>query len=165
MTDEQGRIFGKISIVDILAILAVILIAASIYMRLGSSGVKTLSAAYSSEYEYTVIAENLPAHIADALKKSVGEDLFSDGEKIGVIEKIDLVTPSLIPIEQPDGRVVTVQHPEKSDVRMTVKCLGTEAHAGILAEGNRIISNGAEFELETRYTVSPARINNVHRIN
>lgn len=164
MTDEQGRIFGKISIVDIFAVLAVILIAVSVYMRVSSTGAKTITVAYSTEYEYTLVAEDLPTYTANALRKSIGEDLFSEGEKIGTLVKIDTVTPSMWPITQPNGETFSVQHPEKSTVRMTVKCNGTKAHAGILAEGNRIISNGTELVFETKYTRSPGRINNIHII-
>ncbi len=165
MTDEQGRVFGKISIIDIFAVLAVILIAVSVYMRVWSNGKQTLPVTYSDSYEYTVVAEDVSQYTAKALEKSVGQDFFSySGKKIGVIEKIELVTPSLTPIEQKNGDVITVQHPEKSDVRMVISCEGTKAHAGIMAEGNYIISNGARLEFETKYTFASGRISNVHRV-
>ena len=165
MTDEQGRILGKVSIVDIFAVLAVILIAVSIYMRLGNAGTKTITAAYSSDYQYTLVAESVSSHTAKALEKSVGDDLFTkNGEKIGTIEKIDLVTPSLLPAKRKNGDVITIPHPEKSDVRMIINCHATQAHAGILAEGSYIISNGANIDFETKYTFAAGRVNNVHRI-
>lgn len=164
MTDEHGRIFGKISIVDIFAVLAVIIIAVSVYMRVGSHGAKTITAAYGTQCRYTVVAENQPAYMVDALRKSVGTDVFSEGKKIGTIEKIESVRPTLTPIKQANGKEATVTHPEKNTVQLVIKCNATKAHAGILAEGNRIISKTANIIFETKYTVVPGRITDVENI-
>ena len=64
--DKNGRLFGKISVIDVLVILVVAVMAFALYVKNNTLSVTSTSAP-GTTITVTVLAENLDLHVADAI--------------------------------------------------------------------------------------------------
>lgn len=85
--DRNGRLFGKISIIDVLVVLVVLVMAVAMYVKNN-----TLQASKTGEdskipITFVVEAENVPLYIVDAVR--VGDKVFDkDRTSVGAIGTI-----------------------------------------------------------------------------
>ena len=126
MIDRQGRLFGKISIIDVFVVLVVVVMAVALYIKNN-----TLEASKTDETSRTVItfvveAENQPLYIADAIR--VGDKVYdkdrSSGGAIGTITAVEQLESSWIE-RMDDGRYARVTNEYTRNLRITVEGTGS----------------------------------------
>ena len=88
--DRDGRLFGKISIIDVIVILVVAVLAAAIYVK--SQMPQTGSSVTTTSVIYQMRLVNQPAYMLDAIQ--VGDQMFdkerSTGGSLGTITDIEV---------------------------------------------------------------------------
>ena len=86
--DENGRLFGLVSIVDVLAVAVIAVLVVAFTSKQSSSAIIT-AVAPMDEITYEVYVENMPDGRLEALR--VGDNLYDNDTTsfMGVIEKID----------------------------------------------------------------------------
>ncbi len=123
LIDEQGRIFGVISAVDILAVLAVAALALMAYMRFFSHTEANVSDNGFVPVNYTIKVPMIRESIANTIK--VGDELWSDdGDDIGKVTNIEL-TPAVDRVETRRGTVELMEVEYYVDVMLSVTVDGT----------------------------------------
>lgn len=122
--DRDGRLFGKVSVIDILVVLLVILLAAAFHVkntRLDASK----SDGAKEDITITMLAENLPVNAAEALR--VGDKVFdrerSSGGAIGVITDIEIL-PAGITEELTNGTFQRLTNADGRNVVLTIQGQG-----------------------------------------
>ncbi len=122
--DRNGRLFGKISVIDIVVVLLVAVLAMAFYVknhRLDASK----SDGADETITVTMLAENLPVNAADALR--VGDKVYdkerSSGGAIGVITDIE-VLPAGTTEELTDGTFARLTNEDGRNVVLTIRCQG-----------------------------------------
>ena len=141
--DERGLLFGKISCVDILAVLAVLALDIMVFTRFFSGGEGNVSNTGTVDLVYTVEVQKVRTPTAGAL--AVGDGMYtSDGQYMGQIVRVDS-RPCVSLESTPDGRVVEMENEGYLDVTVEVK-------APCTLSGGRYYVNGA-FELGVNATV------------
>lgn len=120
--DKKGRIFGVISIIDLLVVIVAIFIVFSLSFR------KTLpitSEEPQQDIYYQAIIRQIPYYEAEMLE--VG-DMFAitetSGKYRGVITNIETTPGTLLIGFETDGTMSYVEYPETNNVRVTVKASG-----------------------------------------
>ena len=162
LLDENGRLFGKVSLIDLLVVLIVIVMAVALHVknnRLNASNT-TLG---STPITFTVIAENVPTYQANAIQ--VGDPIHdrdrSSGGLIGRITSIES-SPAVFVDKLWDGRYVTVTNEDSVNLVITIEGSGAvlDGHYAI----NRIYEIGvnAARVFCNPYTYFTGKVQEIH---
>lgn len=156
--DEKGKLFGKVSIVDIVFIILVLLLFGGIYVKFFN--VKNTQQALTETIEFSVFIQNVRQPTVDAIM--VGENAFEESTGLYLGEIIDKeVKPSEDKIIKADGDIVIASMPGKYDIIVTFKVPGIEKEDGYFANGNKEIKHGSDLKVETKLIAFESKINSV----
>ncbi|MDP4117987.1 MAG: DUF4330 domain-containing protein [Bacillota bacterium] len=119
--DKQGKLFGKISVVDIFII--AVIIAAIVMLGVKLGGLENFRTA-QGEKTYVVKVEGVKQIVADAIKKG---DSLGDGKgvSLGVVQGKEVKTARVIK-QKENGQYISVENPNRVDVYLTIKGKGKE---------------------------------------
>lgn len=164
--DSQGRLFGKLSILDIGALLIVILVAVGIFFFPGTSGGSVAQVGGASVKTVEIDA------IAIGLKGTNFQDLFKAGDKINVvirnqpsgqitIKDVKTITRTLA-VPQPNGSLKALPDPREEEsfsrnMRFTLEGKGQITENGPVL-GNMKVKIGTTLELEGKKYIFNASV-------
>lgn len=140
LMDKNGRLFGKISVIDVVVVLVVLVMAAALYVK-NTSLSHTSTRVTNTSITYQVTAYNVRQYVADAVQEGdlVYDQDYSTGGTLGAIQSIE-VQPSGKLTELYDGTVVSA--PAQDSVNLVLTIQGE----GLISEGryqlNRIYDLG-----------------------
>lgn len=156
--DKNGKIAGKVSIIDILVIVLVIAVIAGIAVRYGS---KITAAVRSNEkFEYTMRIESVRKYTIDALEKK-GRTTDKKSEKdLGNIVDVRY-EPAKLQSTTADGRVVKPELPDRYTCYVTIQALGRESDDNYILDDSTELSVGRSVELITKYVKTSGVIESV----
>lgn len=126
--DEKGRLFGKFNIIDLLAVLAVLLLVAGLFLR--SNGAQTTNADIQSEkFYYTAEVRNISDRIVDEFQ--VGDKIYNEayGAEFGTITDIKVEESKTWNVTV-DGQYVFGTSPGRSTLIITVETDGFQDENG-----------------------------------
>jgi len=136
LVDEKGRLFGKISLIDFIVIVMVLVLAAAIYVRF--FGRTETARATDETFVYQVQVTNLREASVDNLR--VGDKLFSaeSGTEIGTITDV-AASDAMLDVTRTDGTFAYTKSTNRKDVVLTLEA------SGVISEGRYYA--GRTFEL------------------
>lgn len=133
LIDHNGRLFGKISVIDVLVLAVVVVLAAALYFK--SNQTHTGTSVSNSDITYQVLASGVRNYVADAVRE--GDLLYdqdrSSGGTLGEIVTIE-VLPSGKMAEFNDGTVETVPVADSVNLLLTIR------GSGILSDGRYLLN-------------------------
>lgn len=137
IVDHNGRLFGKISVIDLLVILVVAVMAAALYFK--SSQTHTGSTVAEQKITFQVRARGVDSYVADAVQIGDGlydKDYSSGGRAIGYITDIQVERSpgTKLADELHDGAAALVEAEDTVDLRITLEGRG-------LVDGKRYTIN------------------------
>ena len=155
--DSKGRLFGKLNILDIGALLVILLVVAGIFLFPGTTGSVAQVGTTTKPIEVDLIVRGLKVRDIDRLS----EQGFKEKGKTNVIIrnqpygqipiKSIQVLPRKIIVTQPDGSVKLVPDPRENifstDMLLTLAGKATVTGSGPVL-GNSKVKIGMPFELE-----------------
>lgn len=155
--DERGLLFGKISVVDILAVLVVALLGVMVYTRFFSGGEADISSDGSVRIEYEIRVTGVRQFTVDALR--VGDAIYSpeDNLALGTITAMR-TEPNEVKIETLDGEIVTAENPGYLDLWLTVSADCSESGGRYYIGGTYELLPNAECALRSLYAATSGRI-------
>lgn len=168
--DKNGKLFGKISIVDILVILIVAVGIAGAALTVSyinnekvvSDGSKMLLSAesHSNKMEIGLKLYGVRDVTRDAIV--VGDEVYSTktDDLIGVIKRIDS-EPSKQNVVTDNGEVVNTVIPEKFDVTIIVETTGKKTDTGYYTDTGVHILYGKDYEIKTSTIKSTPLVSSV----
>ena len=160
--DKNGRLFGKISVIDVLVILVVAVMAFALYVKNNSLSVTSTSAP-GTTITVTVLAENLDLHVADAIAvgdKAYDKDHSTGGAigKITSIERLDAAKTEKLA----NGTYARLGNDDGCNLLITMECSGSvnEGRYSI----NRVYELGvnANRNFYTPYAAFTAIVTEIH---
>jgi hypothetical protein len=120
MIDKNGRLFGKISIIDVLVIAIVILMAVALSFK--GRQTYTSTSVTKTPITYQVQVSGVRTYVADAIHE--GDELYdqdyTSGGSLGEIISIE-VTPALKLAEFSDGSISSVSAEDCVSLLLTVR--------------------------------------------
>jgi len=138
--DNNGRLFGKISIIDVFVILVVAVLAVALYLKTNTM-THTSTAVPNDVIEYQVLVQSTYPYVAEAIQ--VGDKVFDeDNPNVGCVGEITAVEslPGTEQVSFADGTV------EMAPTEDTVNLLVSIRGEGVVNEKsyllNRVYSLG-----------------------
>ena len=137
MTDNKGRIFGKINIIDICVVVILIIAVAATYFKFNMSAHSDVTTS-NGRAEYTILAKGLRSFTVDQFE--IGDKVFDkESEKcIGEVVAVE-TAPAYEYITKTDGNIVHAQMPERYDLRVTVQTDAVINDKGINANSAKFL--------------------------
>lgn len=128
--DENGRLMGKISIIDLLVLVLVLVLALALVVKNALLNADKEDKPDQPEQTITlqVRAETLRRYVYESLH--VGDEIwdqdhFEDGKILGVIKKIEVTNdPGTMLATMNDGSVERVESEGTVDMLVTIECTG-----------------------------------------
>ncbi len=158
MLKQDGKLFGKISIIDIGALLAAIVLIVGIAIRF--SGNEAVQVTAGKNLECVVLVENVRQYNVDALKK--GGAVF-DKETKEYIGEITEVTsqPATHLLTMADGSCREVLLENRYDAYVTIAFSGKVSDTGYYTDTNRQMSVGASLNMNAKFSQCESKIQEV----
>ena len=146
--DKNGKLFGKISIIDIIIVAAIIFVIAS--FAAGVSQNTADVAVKKQEVGYTTLIKSYSLYNTEKAPFEVGNNIYgNDGELIGKIVKLEK-KPTVIKLKLADGTYVSRDSSEYFDFYLTVEGTGTQTEKGIFASGTLPLIPGNNFTASSK---------------
>lgn len=151
LIDSKGKLFGKISIVDIIVVAILVVAIAGAYIRF--NGNKPAVVTNDTEFYYTISINNIRQSNMDLLKNSIGTTFSMDGKitsTMGELVDVD-VSDAKGTITKTDGTIVSATVPNKYDVKLTLKVLGNVSDHGYFTPDTFEICAAKEYNIKNIY--------------
>lgn len=142
IVNEQGKLFGKISIVDIAIVVCVLLFAAAIGVRFVLPSKANVN---TGEYTYSATVKNVRQESVDAIKNDIGKMWYDEkGNKVGTLVSVEEM-PYITDISKNDGSIVLAEMPGKYTIEMKFEASALQGKSSVLLDGKREVSNGSSL--------------------
>lgn len=150
--DSKGKLFGKISIVDILVVLVIVVVICGVCFRF--SGNRGKAVVSSNSFTYTLEVNNVRQATCDAVEKSVGGHFFScekTGDDMGVLTSFD-AEPGTLMVEKADGTSVMAEVPGNYNLKLHFKIDGKINDNGYYTSLMRGVNVGSGYTIKSKYS-------------
>jgi len=148
--DKNGRLFGKISIIDLFVVLLIIAIAAGIVFRFGFSG--SVARNDESTIAYTVKINRVRQFTLDYHLQGIGSRVYDrfSGNPIGVVTAVRYES-YFENHRMPDGSIVNVELPGFLTIYVDIETRGFTTDRAIFTEESFELRVGGTLGLWFRY--------------
>ena len=156
MLDNKGRIFGKVSLVDIVIVLLIVVLGGGFAYRQMSERLNQIM--NPSDLMYVTIKESGVRHfLLDAV--AVGDVMFRhlDRHALGTVVDIE-VLPAMDFLHRHDGTVVLAEMEQRYTVVITLAAIGTINETGYFVNGVDHIAPGSEISLISNRVLFPEAV-------
>ena len=148
LINKEGKLFGKISIIDIIAILIIIALAVGIYLRFGANTKAIVTS--EQKIKCTFLIKNVRSYTADALSKKGPVYDKTSKEFIGDITDVK-ISDGKYQINMADGTFETAVPDERYNVYVTVEFAGKSSDNGYYTAANKYLAAGTTGTIMTKY--------------
>lgn len=147
--NKEGKLFGKISVVDIAVILIIVVLAVGICMRF--SGNSASPATYGEKIECAFLVKNIRMFTVSALEK--GGPLYDKTSKEYIGEITDVkYEPGEYYLNMADGSFETVRNPEdRYNAYVTVEFTGKTSDSGYYTAASKYLAAGTTVLINSKY--------------
>ena len=159
--DKNGRLFGKISVIDLLVVLVVAVLALGLHVKGDKAGVQK-QAAQLQPVTYEITLNTVPNYVADCLRE--GDELIeTDRKEMGVLGTIVHVerTPGVSQTTYMDGTIRETQVENGSNLVLTVEGEGIVEDGRTYLNGSYELGVNANRNFTNRYTVFAGQITHI----
>ncbi len=156
--DKNGKLFGKINIIDVAVILVAIAVVIGVFVRFTGGAGKIVKE--TKKIEYVVQISGVRGYTVDALEK---KGLVTDKKYAAVVGEITNVEkePAIHESTMANGEIKKVSLPEKYDCMVTITTDGKESDNGYFNNNNDEISVGRDYSLYSKYVSTTGVIKSV----
>ena len=159
MIDNQGKIRGRISIIDIVIILVVVALVIGFVYRQASPHIGEILRA--DETVYVTFEVNRIRSVIAEDSVVVGDMVFRQHaarQALGTIVAIENL-PATEVMQRADGTAVLATMEDRYSLRITIEATGTINNSGFFANGNEHLAPGGEVALiNSRFIFPLARV-------
>ncbi len=160
MINKDGKLFGKISIVDIAVVLIIVILGFGIYAKFaGQSGAVVSS---SEKIECTFLIKNVRSYTVDALEKKGGMYDKVSKEFIGDITKVE-VEDGLYQVNMADGSFEQIVPEDRYNVYVTVEFSGKISDNGYYTAANKYLGAGTSAGITTKYAECESTVYSINK--
>lgn len=161
--DKNGRLFGKISIVDIIVIVAAVLVFAGVYVRF--SGDQGKAIVQNDTFYYTMEIENVRKTTLDAIGNSVGTNFYNTlktGDDMGTLIEYK-ERPATKLIEKADGTAVNAVVPDNYNITLTFEIQGKINDNSYYTSSNNKINVNSTYGIKGKYSTVEGVVTSIYK--
>ncbi|MCI5892006.1 MAG: DUF4330 domain-containing protein [Clostridiales bacterium] len=154
--NKNGKLFGKISIIDIIVVVCIVVLAFGLYAKFTSSS-DAVTSSEKSNIEFVYKVKSVRDYTVDGFKK--GGPLYDSDTKEYMGEVTDVRTePAVMQVSLVDGAYKELEIPNKYDVYVTVQVSGKYNSLGFYTNDNKYIGAGQTLNAWSKYTTTGGEI-------
>ena len=159
IVDRQGRVAGKISLIDIALVLILIgLVIGFGYRRLSAPAVQIVNS--NTKFYVTLLVEPVRQFSLDAVGE--GDIFFKQHEQQALGKVVNLRQDQARDIiQRPDGTSAYVPIEGKYSLYITLECTGNITDSGYFVNGNTQISAGSDMIVQSNKVVCGVRVTDI----
>lgn len=146
---KNGKLFGKISIIDILVVLIIAVMGFGIHNRITATP-KTVQV-QSEKFSYVVRVDKVRQYTVDGLREMGRVYDKETKEDLGTIVRIISVENTKDTGINSKGNAVETEYPDKYSVIFEIETEGNVGDNGYYTSSNRQIGVGGDVSIETKY--------------
>ncbi|MGN0107728.1 MAG: DUF4330 domain-containing protein [Hominilimicola sp.] len=156
--DKNGKIKGKVSIIDILVILLIVVVIVGIAARYGSS--VTTAVQSDKQFEYVLRVENVRKYTVNALQKM--GNVTDKKSEMNLGEIIDVrVENATQQSTTAMGEIKKPEMPGRYTCYVTIRATGKESEDNYILEDSTELSVGRNIDLYSKYVKTSGNITSV----
>ena len=157
--DKNGKIKGKVSIIDILVILLIVVVIVGIAARYGSR--ITTAVKSDKQFEYVLRVENVRQYTVNALQK-MGKITDKKSEKdLGEITDVRVENATQQSITA-SGEIKNPETPGRYTCYVTIRATGQESDDNYILADSTELSVGRNIDLYSKYVKTSGDITSVN---
>ena len=160
--NKDGKLFGKISIIDFFVILIIIIGILGFGIRYISRAAKAARAV--TDFKYVVEISNVRSYTVDALEKKGTVTDLKGKSVVGEITDVDYM-PMRVQSVKADGTPVLAEVPEKYAVTVTIEAEGHESDSGYFVGNDVELSVGTTMAMTTKYANTTGKVKSIEKIS
>jgi len=162
LIDSRGRLFGVLSIIDLIVLLVVICLGIGLYMRYFVIENTSASAVQTQKVTYVLEVNGVRLTSVDVLRE--GDNVYAreDDGYIGKISKVDYA-PARVVSTKADGTYVVASNENRYDVRITIEADGRVTGGRYYANKTREINTNLTMDIYTKYVAFMSRVAEIER--
>lgn len=157
--NKDGKIFGKVNIIDSLAVLVLLVAIVGIAIRFTSAASE--NAKKEIGFSYVVEIDDVRIYTVEALKK-MGIATDKQGNVIGDIETVEWDEKKEQKVLS-NGETVMVTVPEKYTVQVTLDAAGKESEDAYFVGENTELSVGSTIKMYTKYANCTGKVKSIEK--
>jgi len=148
--DDKGRLFGRVSFIDIIVLAVVIVLAVATLVKFRGSDTP-VTTTNTVKVTYTVVIPGTRLNIADLIRP--GDNLYTElGTFIGVIKDVGTAAATT-PQPRVDGTYVMASVQDRYDIYLTVESNCSSRDGRYYAEKVYELSANSEQRMTTKYNI------------
>lgn len=154
--DEKGRIFGKVSVIDLIVITLALIAVLAIFER-ANQNAQYQEITSEDSFSYSILIEGIRERTVASFQP--GDEIFGDpsGDLMGKIEEIE-VREAKRTIPTLDGRFVEGPVQDRYDVLLHIKADGRISQGSYLVGRAEEVSLNSRKKFKTKYVTMTALI-------
>ena len=157
--NKDGKLFGKISVVDIAVILIIAVLAVGIYMKFGGKTTEVVSTT-GQEIECTFLVRNVRMYTVEALQKGGPVSDKTSKEYIGDITDVRF-EEGRYQVNMADGTFKSATPDERYNVYVTVRFKGKTGENGYYTSSNKYLSVGATVLFNSKWAQCESTVDSI----
>ncbi len=161
--NDKGKLFGKISIIDVIVLIGIIVAGFGLYTRFSAPATEKV-ATQNQSIEYTLLVKEVRIGTVNALKNSDAVINSLTKEHTGNIVSVSEV-PTIRSVELSDGTVQAIEIPDKYDVTVTIRLDGKANDMGFYTSTNQSLTVGSTQNIQTKFSNTSGTITSVREAN
>ena len=157
---KDGKLFGKISIIDIFVVIVIAVLFLGIYSRFAVNDVKVET--QSQPLEYTMKVSNVRIGTVNALKDYMGP-IYDDTTKeyLGEITGVTY-EKAKVDVKLANGQLKEDESPDRYNVMLTVKVDGNVNDRGYYTANNLNIGAGSNFIFSSKAAITTGIVQDIY---
>ena len=159
--NKEGKLFGKISIIDIVVVLAIAVLAFGLYLRFGAEETKV--ATQKQQIEYTLLVKGVRIGTVEALQKLGPVTNVSTKEYAGDITEVTYEA-AIDTRELANGRIVETPLPERYNATVKILVDGSVNNSGYYTSTNQSINIGSTLYFTSKFANTSGMIVDVREV-
>ena len=160
MLSKDGKLFGKVSIIDILVILVFVLLIVGVLIKF--SGNQTVEIVSGEPLECTLKVHGVRDYTVEALKKGGAVYDTTTKEYIGVITEVWSEDAQAL-VNMADGSIKLAESDNRYNAFVKVSFTGKAAESGFYTASNRQMAPGATVLISSKYAQCTSHVIDVGR--
>lgn len=164
MDFSNGKIFGKVSVIDIILVAAVLILAVGFLFTRTSGRIQQIIGA-NTPLEVVIQSEGLRQFVVDAVSEGDIMFRYHDRHALGTVTNVR-VTPAMDYFHMPDGSVILAEMEDRYTIQITLSSVGSvRENIGYFVNGNDHIAPGSEIALTSnRVRIPEGRVYSIREI-
>lgn len=160
MINKDGKLFGKISIVDIAVVLIIVILGFGVYSKFSGNVVTNVTS--GENIECTFLVKNVRSYTADALAKKGPLYDKTSKEFVGDITNVE-ITDGSYTVNMADGTFEQAAPDERYNVYVTVTFSGKVSGNGYYTAANKYLGAGTSVNITTKYAECESTVYSINK--